>query len=93
MISVPQKPEVNGEQPAKKTSPWRVWILRIAFALVAPVLLLVLVEGALRLFHVGYSTALMEPCTIHGQPASCYNLFFPAPYFPPGIIKAPQFFS
>ncbi|HUN60777.1 MAG TPA: tetratricopeptide repeat protein [Candidatus Sulfotelmatobacter sp.] len=93
MISVPQKPQVNGEQPAKKTSPWRVWILRIAFALVAPVLLLVLLEGGLRLFHVGYSTALMEPCTIHGQPASCYNLFFPAPYFPPGIIKAPQFFS
>jgi tetratricopeptide (TPR) repeat protein len=93
MTGTPQKPDTAGEEPAKNISPWRVWILRVAFALVAPILLLVLVEGALRLFHVGYSTALMEPCTVHGRPASCYNLFFPAPYFPPGIIKAPQFFS
>jgi tetratricopeptide (TPR) repeat protein len=35
----------------------------------------------------------MEPCTVHGQPSSCYNLFFAAPYFPPGMIKTPQFFS
>jgi tetratricopeptide (TPR) repeat protein len=47
----------------------------------------------LRLFNVGYSTSLMEPCSIHGRPSSCYNFFFAAPFFPPGIIKAPQFFS
>jgi tetratricopeptide (TPR) repeat protein len=74
-------------------SRWRFWLPRIAFAIVAPVLLLALTEGALRLFHVGYSTTLMEPCTIHGRPSSCYNLFFAAPFFPPGMIKAPQFFS
>jgi tetratricopeptide (TPR) repeat protein len=56
-------------------------------------MLLVLVEAALRLFNVGYSTTLMERCTIHGQPYSCYNMFFPAPYFPPGMIKTPVFFS
>jgi len=68
-------------------------LLRIVFAILIPVLLLALTEGILRLFHVGYSTSLMEPCTIHGRPSSCYNLFFPAPFFPPGMIKTPQFFS
>ncbi len=69
-------------------------ILRlIAVAIVAPILLLALVEGALRLFSVGYSTRLMEPCRVHGQPYSCYNLFFAAPFFPPGVIKTPQFFT
>ena len=71
----------------------RFWLPRVGFAILAPVVLLGLTEGALRLFHVGYSTDLMESCTIHGRPSSCYNLFFAAPFFPPGMIKAPQFFS
>lgn len=79
--------------PEKSARGWRFWLPRIAFAIVAPILLLALTEGALRLFHVGYSTDLMEPCTIHGRPSSCYNLFFAAPFFPPGMIKTPQFFS
>jgi tetratricopeptide (TPR) repeat protein len=82
-----------GTSEAQSTSAWRFWLPRSAFALVAPVLLLLLLEGALRAFHVGYSTSLMEPCTIHGRPSSCYNLFFAAPFFPPGTIKTPQFFS
>lgn len=79
--------------PEKSARGWRFWLPRIAFAIVAPILLLALTESALRLFHVGYSTDLMEPCTIHGRPSSCYNLFFAAPFFPPGMIKTPQFFS
>jgi tetratricopeptide (TPR) repeat protein len=78
---------------ARPLSRWRFWLPRIAIAIVAPVLLLALTEVALRLFHVGYSTDLMEPCAIHGRPSSCYNLFFAAPFFPPGMIKTPQFFS
>ncbi len=74
-------------------SRWRFWLPRLATAIIAPVVLLTLTEGALRLLSVGYSTKLMEPCTIHGQPSSCYNLFFAAPFFPPGMIKTPQFFS
>jgi len=75
------------------TSPLRFWLPRIFIAFLAPVLLLVLVEGTLRLFHVGHDTSLMEPCTVHGRPTTCYNMFFAAPFFPPGIIKTPQFFS
>src|ERR1700739_1319592 len=85
-----QRDDKISSPPASR---WRFWVTRIAFAIVAPALLLALTEGALRLFHVGYSTSLMEPCTIHGHQSSCYNLFFAAPFFPPGMIKAPQFFS
>src|SRR5258708_20085820 len=83
----------NNKSPGKPEPRWRFWLQRIAFAVVAPILLLALTEGALRLFHVGYSTDLMEHCTIHGRPSSCYNLFFAAPFFPPAIINTPQFFS
>jgi len=79
--------------PAASGPRWRLWLLRFAFVLLLPVLLLALTEAALRFFHVGYSTDLMEPCAIHGQPFACYNLFFAAPFFPTGVIKTPQFFS
>jgi tetratricopeptide (TPR) repeat protein len=83
-----------GEKPeAAQSRGLRFWAPQVAFAIVAPVLLLAVVEGALRLFHVGYSTSLMMPCTVHGRPTDCYNPFFAAPYFPPGMIKTPQFFS
>jgi Tetratricopeptide repeat len=78
---------------APPTSRWSSWLPRLVLALLLPVLFLGLAEGALRLFHVGYCTSLMEPCTIHGRPFACYNLFFAAPFFPPGIVKTPQFFS
>ena len=63
-----------------------VWIL-------VPVLLIGLTEGALRLFGVGFPTSLTVPCTVQGRPAACYNLFFPAPFFPPGMIKTPQAYA
>ncbi len=50
-------------------------------------------EGALRLFNVGFDTSLTVPCTMRDQPAACYNLFFPAPFFPPGMIKTPQAYA
>ena len=72
---------------------WRFWVPRIATSIIIPVLLLGIAEGALRLFGVGFSTDLTVPCTVQGRPASCYNLFFPAPFFPPGMIKTPQVYA
>jgi tetratricopeptide (TPR) repeat protein len=83
----------NEKTPEPRASGLRFWAPRLAYALATPVLLLVLTEAALRLFNVGYSTHLMMPCTVHRQPTDCYNPFFAAPYFPPGVIKMPQFFS
>ena len=72
---------------------WQSWITRIAIALVVPVLLLGAVELGLRLFDIGYPTELTQRCTVRGRPAACYNLFFPAPFFPPGMIKTPQTYA
>ncbi len=80
--------------PADATiATWRSWAVRAAIAIVVPILLLVAVELCLRAFNVGYSTELTQPCTVHGRPANCYNLFFPAPFFPPGMIKTPLVYA
>ncbi len=47
----------------------------------------------LRICGVGYPTDVTVPCTVQGRPASCYNLFFAAPFFPPGMIKTPQMYA
>ncbi len=72
---------------------WRFWVLSGATSILVPVLLLGIAEAALRLFGVGFSTDLTVPCTMQGRTASCYNLFFPAPFFPPGMIKTPQAYA
>ena len=72
---------------------WHVWALRIVIGLFAPLLLLGLVEAGLRISGVGYPTEVTVPCTIQGRPAFCYNLFFAAPFFPPGMIKTPQMYA
>ena len=72
---------------------WRYWVPRVASAILVPVLILAIVEVTLRLTGVGFSTGLLVPCTLKGQPAACYNLFFPAPFFPPGMIKTPQAYA
>ena len=74
-------------------SPVRRLALQITTAVLAPLLLLGAIEGGLRLLGVGFPTELTVPCTLQGKPAACYNLFFPAPFFPPGVIKAPQAYA
>ena len=70
----------------------RFWTPRVAGVILA-FLSLAITEGALRLFEVGFDTSLTVPCTMRGRPAACYNLFFPAPFFPPGMIKTPQVYA
>src|ERR1700739_4688736 len=77
----------------ERPSPGRGYWPQIATAILVPILLLGIAEAGLRLFGVGFPTALTVPCTVQGQPAACYNLFFPAPFFPPGMIKTPQAYA
>jgi len=88
MAATANQVSVGGERPSAK----RYWP-QIASAILIPVLLLVVIEGALRLFDVGFPTSLTVPCTLQGHAAACYNLFFPAPFFPPGMIKTPQAYA
>lgn len=62
-------------------------------ATIVPLLVLGVVEGCLRLAGVGYPTALLTPCTVQGKAASCYNLFFAAPFFPAGSVQTPRLYS
>src|SRR5579864_9466067 len=65
---------------ARKQAPRgpRYWAPRILTAVLIPAVLIGAIEGALRLSDVGFPTDATVPCTLKGQPASCYNLFFPA---------------
>jgi len=69
------------------------WVLKIVAAVISPVVLLAILELALRFAGVGFTTELTVPCAVRGQKAACYNLFFPAPFFPPGMIKTPQAYA
>src|SRR5271165_7009590 len=95
-MPTPPEPGVTEPSPAKKSPAlraWRYWALVAASTVLVPVLLLGALEGALRLFGVGFPTDVTVPCTLQGRPAYCYNLFFPAPFFPPGMIKTPQAYA
>jgi tetratricopeptide (TPR) repeat protein len=81
------------ESVAQPSFSWRRWALPVASTILVPILLLGIVEVVLRAFDVGFPTSLTQPCTIKGQPANCYNLFFVAPFFPPGMIKEPQVYA
>ncbi len=87
------EPAADIEATAHTSRNWRFWAVRAGIAIAVPVLLLVAVELCLRAFDVGYSTDLTQPCTVHGRPSNCYNLFFPAPFFPPGMIKTPLVYA
>jgi len=69
------------------------WVLKIVAAVISPVVLLAILELALRFAGVGFTTEVTVPCAVRGQKAACYNLFFPAPFFPPGMIKTPQAYA
>jgi hypothetical protein len=68
-------------------------LLIVASAVMVPLLVLGVVEAGLRLAGVGYATTLLTPCTVQAKPASCYNLFFAAPFFPAGSVQTPRLYS
>jgi tetratricopeptide (TPR) repeat protein len=69
------------------------WFLLAATSLFVPLIVLGLVEATLRIADVGYQTELLVPCTVQGNPASCYNLFFAAPFFPAGMVQTPRLYA
>lgn len=71
----------------------RHWAAVTLTAVFGPLLLLAIIEIGLRVGGVGYSTDLLVPCTVRGAPASCYNLFFAAPFFPAGMVQTPRLYS
>ena len=84
---------LNVGSKGESVKPWGRWAIGVASGILVPILLLIVIEQGLRVFNIGFPTDLTVPCTMQGKPAACYNLFFPAPFFPPGMIKTPQVYA
>ena len=71
----------------------RLWVFRLATAIVVPVLLIVTVEAGLRLFGYGYRSEFTVPCIVQGRNAFCDNDHFTWQFFPPGAFRLPPAFA
>jgi hypothetical protein len=65
----------------------RRWSFRLLTAVALPLLLLLAIEGALRLRGFGFSTALTRPCSVGGRASLCDNKNFSSLFFPPGLRR------
>jgi tetratricopeptide (TPR) repeat protein len=86
-------PEITQSAPVHGSGGWRRGLAILGTAILAPVLLLVLVEGALRLCGAGTPSGVMRACTDQGHPAYCDNRYFASPFFPPGMLREPRPFT
>jgi tetratricopeptide (TPR) repeat protein len=88
---------MDADLEAKKVAPLKPqrphWAKLTAAAVLGSVAVLVAIEFSLRIAGFGYSTDLLVPCTVQGKAASCYNLFFAAPFFPAGMVQTPRLYS
>jgi len=74
------------QAPTPALERWR-WPLRIGMMLVVPLLLLLLLEGGLRLVGFGYDTRLYKPVPDTGRVGS--NAQFGYRFFPKAIARTP----
>lgn len=88
---------MDADLEAKKVAPVKTerphWAKLAAAAVLGSVAVLAAIEFSLRIAGVGYNTDLLVPCTVQGKAASCYNLFFAAPFFPAGMVQTPRLYS
>ena len=61
--------------------------------IVVPVLMLLSLEVALRLFDYGHASEFAVPCTIDGKGAFCNNDRFTWQFFPPRAFRLPPAFA
>lgn len=84
----PAGPESAQSVPAKLT-PFRKWLFRVLAGVILPLLVLVILEGALRLAGYGYPTGFFKPMRIGGQAMLVENDRFGFRFFPPDIARTP----
>lgn len=71
----------------------RLWVFRIATAVVAPLLILGGMEVGLRLVGYGHDSGFTVPCTVLSQKAFCENDRFTRQFFPTGMFRLPYSFA
>jgi tetratricopeptide (TPR) repeat protein len=78
----------KGSSPSRQCAPAALWCYRILAAVLAPLLFLTVLEIALRVAHVGYSTKFFVPN--EGGQGYTTNLKFGWRFFPPRIARWPS---
>ena len=68
---------------------FRPIMARLGLAILAPILLIALLEGALRLLDLGYPTSFLRPATVQGQSFQVNNPFYGYRFFPPAMARNP----
>ncbi|PWU20120.1 MAG: hypothetical protein C5B50_04695 [Verrucomicrobia bacterium] len=71
-------------------TPSRRWSFRVAAAVVAPLLLLVLLEAGLRVCGYGYSISFFRSLRIGGEDYLVENDKFGLRFFPPELVRSPE---
>jgi len=81
--------------PTSLTNSQRVlyWLPRVVTAVLVPILLFGLAEGALRLFNVGLPLDPTRPCQVDGKAEVCDNFPFASAFLPPGMLRMPRPFA
>ena len=79
----------GGKAESRPPSPGRRWIFRLAAGVILPLLVLVMLEMALRIGGYGYPTSLFRQIKIGGQDYIVPNDKFGYRFFPPALARTP----
>ncbi len=71
------------------TRGWRWWGSRLALAVTAPLLLLILLEVGFRIADVGYATDFLLSAEVDGEPVWVENPFYTYQLFTPPMARVP----
>lgn len=78
------------ETARKPVIPFRKWLFRVMAGIIVPLLMLAILEVALRLGGYGYTTGFFKPMHIGDQDLLIENDSFGFRFFPPDITRMPE---
>ena len=93
-IGVRAAPAVlSGQENRKDAARLKVWLFRLSWLVLAPALLLFVLEAACRLMGFGYSTSFLLPSLVNGKKVFVQNDRFGWRFFGPNHSRNPFPFS
>lgn len=69
------------------TTGWRLWLFRVVAIAIIPIVLLLMLEIALRVAVYGYPTTPIIKCRVNGTASYCNNVKFTWRFFHPNIAR------
>lgn len=84
---------INTSRGSSQSKPGRIWLFRLATAVVVPILLLFALEALLRGMSFGYPTTFYLQSSLNGRPVFVENAMFGRRFFtPPKLARKPVSF-